>query len=127
MKKLNNKGFTLVEILAVLIILIAIMAVAIPSITSSIERTKEKQNNAKKEMLESFAEIYVDNHKNAINNKLGTNTSCYIRISTLKQESYFKEDAELDADGKDFTGVIIFTKPNNYEYKDDIGSVNIEC
>lgn len=43
MKKLNNKGFTLIELLAVLVILIAIMSIAIPSISSSLDRTKEKQ------------------------------------------------------------------------------------
>ena len=125
--KLNNKGFTLVEILAVLIILIAIMAVAIPSITSSIERTKEKQNNARKEMLESFAELYVDNHKNQVENNLGVNDSCYIEISTLKEESYFKEEAAFDADGEEFDGIIIFTKPNTYKYQERYEEVYIEC
>ena len=38
--KLNNKGFTLVELLAVLAILITILLVAIPSITSSLSRSE---------------------------------------------------------------------------------------
>ena len=127
--KLNNKGFTLVEVLAVLIILVAIMAVAITSITSSIERSKAKQNNAKIKMLESFAEIYVTNHKNAIDNKLESNGNekCYITLSTLREESFFKEDADLDADGKEFKGRIIYTKPNSYEYKDSYETVINEC
>ena len=41
MRKLNNKGFTLIELLAVLVILVVIMSIAIPSITSSVERNKE--------------------------------------------------------------------------------------
>lgn len=126
MIKLNNKGFTLVEVLAVLIIIIAIMAVAITSITSSIERSKEKQNKAKIKMLESFAEIYVTNYKNAIDNKLSDNESCYITLSILKDENFFKKDANLDADGKEFKGVIIYTKPNSYKYKDSYGSIK-EC
>ena len=40
MKKMNNKGFTLIELLAVLVILVVIMSIAIPSITSSVERSK---------------------------------------------------------------------------------------
>ena len=125
--KLNNKGFTLVEILAVLIILVAIMAVAITSITSSIERSKEKQNNAKIKMLESFAEIYVTNHKNAIDNKLSDTGSCYITLSTLREESFFKEDADLDADGKEFKGRIIYTKPNSYIYDENYETGINEC
>ena len=41
--KLNNKGFTLVELLGVIIILMAILYLAIPSLTSSVERSKRKQ------------------------------------------------------------------------------------
>ena len=64
MKKLNRKGFTLVELLVVLVILVVIMSIAIPSVTSSIERSKEKQRNSKIELVLSSAEIYVDRHKN---------------------------------------------------------------
>lgn len=64
MKKLNRKGFTLVELLVVLVILVVIMSIAIPSVTSSIERSKEKQRNSKIELVLSSAELYVDRHKN---------------------------------------------------------------
>lgn len=66
MKKMNRKGFTLVELLVVLVILAVIMSIAIPSVTSSIERSKQKQHDSKIELLESAAEIYVDRHKNSI-------------------------------------------------------------
>jgi type IV pilus assembly protein PilA len=59
MKKLNNKGFTLVELLAVIVILIIITAIAIPSISSSIERTNDSQRKAKEESILSAAELYI--------------------------------------------------------------------
>lgn len=68
MKKLNKKGFTLVELLVVLVILVVIMSIAIPSVTSSMERSKQKQKNSKIEILESAAELYIDRHKNSIDN-----------------------------------------------------------
>ena len=40
---MNRKGFTLVELLAVLVLLSVIMFVAIPSISSSMERAKKKK------------------------------------------------------------------------------------
>ena len=79
-KKLNNRGFTLIELLAAWVILTAIMGIAIPSISSSLERTKEKQNKSRIKVLEAAAELYVTDHKNAIYNKLGTNDSCYINL-----------------------------------------------
>lgn len=126
MKKIiNNKGFTLVELLAVLVILSAIMGIAIPSITSSMERSKEKQNEQKKEMLESFAELYVTDHKNAIYKNLVSSDSCFIEISTLKTKGYLSDEADVDVDGKSFTGYIKFDKSNNsYQYIDDISGLS---
>ena len=42
MKKLNNKGFTLVELLAVIVILGLLMAIAIPSVTKYITQSRKK-------------------------------------------------------------------------------------
>lgn len=67
-KKLNKKGFTLVELLVVLVLLAVIMTIAIPSVTSSIERSKDKQKNSKIELLVSAAELYADRHRNSIGN-----------------------------------------------------------
>ena len=65
MKRLNRKGFTLVELMAVIAILIIIIGIALPNITSSIERSKNKQKDAKKELIISSAELYFDRHSTA--------------------------------------------------------------
>lgn len=67
MKRLNKKGFTLVELLVVIVILAVIMSIAIPSITSSIERSKDKQKTQIIKLIESAGELYVDRHKNTVN------------------------------------------------------------
>ena len=95
MKKLNNKGFTLVELLAVLVILVAIMSIAIPSISSSLERSKAKQEESKHRILESAAELYVTDHRNNI-----TKPKCVITLETLYNENYIDEEATKDSDGK---------------------------
>lgn len=65
--KLNKKGFTLMELLAVIVILAIIFAVAIPSISSSVERSKTKQLNAKIEVIKAAGEVYIsDNNVNDV-------------------------------------------------------------
>ena len=68
MIKLNKKGFTLVELLVVIVLLVVIMSIAIPSITSSLERSKQKQYDSKMQLILSAVDIYADRHKNSIGN-----------------------------------------------------------
>lgn len=98
--KLNKSGFTLIELLAVIVILLAISTIAISSISSAIERNKEKQNNAKKEVLASYGELYASENKN------NPDAIKCISIDTLKD--YFNlENSEIqDANNKTFTGKI---------------------
>lgn len=127
--RLNDKGFTLVELLAVLVILAAIMGIALPSITSSMERNKDKQNESKEKLLESFAEIYVSDHKVAIYDNLVSihADECYIDISDLRNNGYLSDDADIDANGNQMNGYVIFNKTNN-SYTFHIGDPSgVEC
>ena len=119
MKKLNNKGFTLVELLAVLVILIAIMGIAIPTISSSLERTKAKQNEAKYKILESAAEQYVTDNKNTIYNTLDIRGRNACKLDLIKLSEYLSSEDMKDADGGLFSGVIVFERPNRYYYTED--------
>lgn len=114
MKKINNKGFTLVELLAVLIIMIAIMAIAIPAITPALNRSKDKQNAQKIRLIESAAELYVSEHKNKI-------TGNCISVDKLVSEGYIDEEAAKDADDHRFTGSVSVT--NGYKYSES----NVNC
>lgn len=100
--KLNTKGFTLIELLAVVVILLIISVIAIPSISAAIERNKAKKNEAQKDVLESYAELYYENNKNSYPG--GISTFC-IKISDLDLTK-----AEIkDADGNEFKGVIKYS------------------
>lgn len=79
MKRLNRKGFTLIELMAVIAILVIIMGIALPNITSSIERSKQKQKDAKIELITSAAELYFDRHSSE-------NKTNGVKASTLISE-----------------------------------------
>ena len=90
MKKLNNKGFTLVELLAVVVILVVLMAIAIPNISSSIERSNKKKDDAMQKVIESAGELYVSKHKGNISG------SCKITIDMLIGENYLNRNDVSD-------------------------------
>ena len=93
--KLDNKGFTLVELLAVLVILIAISSIAIPTISSSLDRNKKKQNDAKAKLVVSAAELYITDKKNNVNFDAD---HCFVMVSDLVREDYFDEDEDIPGD-----------------------------
>jgi len=82
---MNNKGFTLVELLAVLVILLAISLVAVGGISASLERRNIKECEEQKELAIGAAKIYFS--LNDVNS---------VRISVLKEGNYFSDGKKVD-------------------------------
>lgn len=61
--KLNNKGFTLVEILAVVVILGILMAFMYPNVTKLINENKEKNVEKIKSTIESSTRLYISDYR----------------------------------------------------------------
>lgn len=111
-KKNNKKGFTLVELLAVIVILLAISVVAIPSISAGMERSKAKTNENKQKILASYGELYFSEHQNITN-------KC-VRVSTLKTYFNLSDEEIQEANGSEFIGAIKYNSSKKiYEYKDN--------
>ena len=130
---MNRKGFTLIELLTVFVILGVIMVIAIPTITSSMQRTKVKQNDERKKLILSAAESFVSENKNTVYSvvKAANNTEhkCYIEVSKLVSENYLDDVLSKDMDEKDFGGYVLFVlgNPSSYEYVDSVDSTVAAC
>lgn len=89
--KLNKKGFTLIELLAVVVILLVISVIAISSISAAIERSKNKQDQAKIDLIISYGSLYFDSHKNT----LGVGDIINITKLNLSQEENTYSSGEI--------------------------------
>ncbi len=65
----NRKGFTMVELLGAVVILGILMMVAIPSVSSLIQNSKNKYYISQKKNLESAAKSYYSNNKIILRNE----------------------------------------------------------
>ena len=84
---MNNKGFTLIEVLAVIVILSFIMGLALPAFTSSMERTKKREEEIRIEKIKAAAEMYIADHKfNIFKDYDGS--EYFIGVDTLISEGY---------------------------------------
>ncbi len=60
---MNKKGFTLIEILAVLVIVSILVIISIPTISDMLENSKEKSRQEVLEMVKTAAEMYAIDYK----------------------------------------------------------------
>ena len=84
----NKKGFTLVEILVVIVIIGAIMSIAIPAAMMIGNSIKERSYNAKMQIYLTAAEQYAKNNKAAF----GSETVIQISVETLLAYGYVDKE-----------------------------------
>ena len=71
---MNKKGFTLVELLAVIVIMALIMGLAFPAVTGMINSSNQKKYEAYEKSMTEYAKAYFDE------------TNTVIGLTTLKDK-----------------------------------------
>ncbi len=90
----NNKGFTLIEILATISILVIIVSIALPSIISMKDRNIEKNEENIKEIITTAAEVYIYTYNYDIDYE-STNNSC-IAIEELLRKQLITSNNQIE-------------------------------
>ena len=114
--KQNNSGFTLIEIIGVVIILGILAIIAVPYITKNMENFRDDYYvNIENTLLSSGQEFYTDNRKYVPTKFLG---SSKVSINTLESENYIDEvlDYEGNSCNKDSYVIIIKKSKTEYDY-----------
>lgn len=121
---MKRNGFTLVELLGVIIVLSLLVILVFPSIVNSVKNSSTKTDDLTKEMIYKAADLYISNHKGEF---IKTNGSQYvIDLKDLVEEEHLSSPIKL-SDGKDITNnkciQVIYNDGYKYELK-NIGTCN---
>ena len=114
-----NKGFTLMELLAVIVLLALLSGVVLFSLGSIINSSKTNLTNNQITLIEKAAQVYyleegINSEKYSFNN-----TKSCISLEYLIKNGYVDDDKVINiAKNKEFNGSVEVTyKANQYQYK----------
>ncbi len=98
---INDKGFTLVEILAVITILSLLMVFVVPNFLSLLNKSKASTIDIQKQMIISAARLYVEDcnnlqNKNVTCNFTVTDGKTIINLNDLISNGYINEVKNKD-------------------------------
>ena len=125
---MKNKGFTLVEMLAVVIILVAIIAVVTPKIFNQFNNAGRVVDQEQLNELINVSKIYMQQNSELLPDE---NDLYVISLSELKNSGLIQKSQILNpSTDEELTGCIVVSYENNkykYEYKDgnDCNNSNI--
>lgn len=116
----SKKGFTLVEIIAVIVILITVSLMAVPAVLKMINRNRDVALETKKALILKQAKQYARDNEDFLfqsNKKYFSKVCNSITVKQLLDAGYLKEIAD---DGSNGVHVI---NPKTKEYMDDANIV----
>ena len=128
---MNKKGFTLVEILAILVIISLIFALVYPNIQDALNNSKTAISELNKEQIEDSVKIIVDeviycNMSDETKNILGNN--CNDAVTTLVNGKDIDiSTLELDNNNSQKCTGIINVKIDRETYKATIDMSKVTC
>lgn len=88
----NKNGFTLVELLAVIVVLAIIITIAVPSAISISNKIKAKMEDTKRQMIVDAAKLYGQENPSSVVNSIDNCSSSKITVGTLVNDGYIKKD-----------------------------------
>lgn len=120
---MKNNGFTLVELLATITIMILLISIAIPTINSSISKKQQTQfETYAKEFINSAIMCYKHGKGNCIDFE-----SYSITLSDLNNYGYIDEMPTNPYTKEVFDSTCEITKIGDNKYKFECGDESYEC
>lgn len=124
----NRKGFTLVEVIAVVVILGVILMIAVPSITGLSNRSKEKQITEDAKMFEELVKAKIESDTTITIEKGGTAKFTLKSIEGKLSADYDEDNSYVEVSDCDYNNnkyscrtynTYLYPKSGDYGYEEN--------
>lgn len=109
----NNRGFTLVELIAVMTLLAAIILVTVPVIINTIKKNDDKLGENFEKSLKQAAELYVERNRDVFPDLNNIGGTAEVSTDTLIEEGYLKQNLENPIDNSSVLNYKIIVEVGN--------------
>lgn len=123
--RLNKKGFTLVEILAAIVILGILMGLAIVSVSSILSNSKEGFYDNLEDQLILAAKSYYGDHRTLLPQNIGQERQ--VTVETLIKNNYLKRGSVVDYGKAECNTTASYVSVIKSSKSDYIYSVYLKC
>jgi len=116
---MKQKGFTLIELVMVILVLGIIALITVPTVNSVIKDSKEKAYNSQIKMIEDTAKTYMSKHSLELPKQVNNSSTC-ISIEKLKKDGLLSNDDIINPKDNDetFDGAVkVLWNGSKYDYK----------
>lgn len=114
---MNNKAFTLTELLAIIIILGLLATIAAPNIMSAINKSNKKAVERQEKLIEEAAERWAVDNPRDLSAKM-TENEAVIKVEELQDKGYLDNDIKNPSKKDKMDGCVLIKKQNNiYKYQ----------
>ena len=112
-----KKGFTLVELLAVIVILAVILIIAIPQVLKAVDNSRNSAYTNQEQMIENVAKTYLAKNSGEAPNEIGE--TLFIDLGDLQEKNLIGEIRDASNQQIICEGYVAITKIdfNDYDYK----------
>lgn len=116
---MNKKGFTLVEVSMVVLMLAAISLIAVPIVRTVIDNSKQRAYNVNINTIEAAAKSFFMKNYQEYDEDISSNGFINIQIDLLKDEGFIDSDLQNPLNEQQIQGQVRVTKTgiNNYTYE----------
>ena len=111
---MKKKGFTLIEMLAVVIIICLLTLLVLPNITNSVKNFNDDTDDMTFSMMTSAAQLYIDDNQGNFS-KYSENEYC-IRIDELVEGGYLRGNIQYNGEDIDWQKVFEFKRKYREEH-----------
>ncbi len=123
--KRGNRGFTIIELIVCIVILMAIAGIFSINFIKNLNNTKDKTYDDIVSRIESSADAYVTTYKDSSDSNFNDiklvvesdGSFCYIPLEEIKSKGFLDDELINPKTGEEFKGVVKFTKEESGNYK----------